>query len=252
MKLKLLTLNLHCLEEEGLETKQRLIVDTILSKDIDIVFLQEVAGSISETNMSEDNYGFVLQRLLEEEGEHYDFHFQAIKKSFSKYDEGIGILSKHPLLFSISKTISKSQSYDNWKTRKILAYRLKDEQENILVATTHFGWSDGYEVFEEQFDLATKDFSDTDLIIVAGDFNISPGSKEYRHIIEKGWLDIFESSDISNEPTFIGDTVNHMKLSRIDHMVTNRPVRLLNAEILFKDIVVSDHYGLYAEIDTIK
>ncbi len=254
MKLKLLTLNLHCFAEENIEQNQKLIAETIIKLDADIIFLQEVAQSMTlpilTKSIKEDNYGYAIQQELNKLGNTYNFYYEPIKESFGCNDEGLGILSKEPLKFLSSNHISKTIDYGNWKTRKVLAYELDTKTKKIALATTHFGWSDGYEVFEDQFALATEKFADADLVILAGDFNIVADSKEYKYIINKGWNDVFHmNSEYRNAPTFRGDDVTKFKQRKIDYIMTNQEVKLLNQKILFIEDRVSDHYGVFAEIE---
>ena len=255
MEFKILTQNLHCLVENNIEKKQKIIVEAIKRKDIDIVFLQEVAqtktSSIISDKIREDNYGLILKNLLLESGLKYYFYYEPIKESFGIYDEGVAILSKYPLQFIESKFISNITDYSNWKSRKILIYKLCRQDFTCHLGTTHFGWSDEYEVFENQFDLATENISKRDFSILAGDFNTIPGSKEYRHIVDKKWVDLFEFTDYYDKPTFRGDQVSFQKPTRIDYIMTNKKVDLLEKEILFIDDRVSDHFGVYAKINVL-
>ncbi len=250
MNLKLLTLNLHCLVEENLEDKQNKIVEEIIKNDIDIIFLQEVSQTrdkpVIYDNVKEDNYGLALMNKLKNKGYIYNYYFDAFKKSFNKYDEGLAILSKIKLDLIKSKYISNIKDYNNWKTRKILIYRMS--RYHINLATSHFGWSDETERFEEQFDRAIESFNEDELTILAGDFNISYKSKEYDHILKNNFIDIFsKKEEFINQITFKGDTLNsdHM---RLDYFFTSRPVTLIDQKILFKDIRVSDHLGVYVKI----
>lgn len=255
MNLKILTLNLHCFAENNVETKQNIIASRIDELKIDVIFLQEVTQSqnnqiLTNTNIKSDNYGLFLQELLAKKGQKYYFYYEPIKKSFDIYDEGIGILSKYPLEFVKSKLISKSKDYSNWKTRKALIYKLKLNEKTLTLATTHFGWSDGIEVFEDQFDLVSKDIITNELAILAGDYNIYVESMEYKHIIDKGWFDIFrDQADFYKRPTFRGDDNTHLNKIRIDYIMTNKPVRLINQKILFIEDRVSDHYGVFVMIE---
>jgi len=252
-KLKLLTLNLHCLVEENLFLKQQTIAEKIAEYDMDIIFLQEVAQTqknpIHSTTVKTDNYGLVLQQLLKNMNKIYYLYFEPIKQSFGKYDEGVAFLSKHPITYSQSKIISKTNDYNDWKMRKILVYYLPLETQKIYLATTHFGWSDGYEVFEEQVDQALLVLPKQDFTIIAGDFNITPQSKEYRYILEKGLLDVFQDDPIYfKKPTHKEHMDIHTTGTRIDYIMTNQKVELLDKEILFIDQPVSDHFGVYIEI----
>lgn len=255
MKLKFLTQNLHCLVEKDLITKQHTLANKIAALDIDIVFLQEVAqtksldDSLNKT-ITTDNYGLVLQSLLKQKGLVYHFYFEPIKESFSIYDEGIAMLSKYPLDYVEAKTISKTNDYSNWKTRKALIYKLSLHHKTIALATTHFGWTDDVEIFEDQFDLISQTLMKEDLAILAGDYNIYPKSNEYKHIITRGWLDVFKNDQVYiQKPTFSGEDDAHSKKVRIDYIMTNKPVTLVDRAILFTEDRISDHYGVFIEIN---
>ena len=254
MKLKILTQNLHCLVEKNLLTKQHILANKIAELDIDIVFLQEVAQTKtphhpSKTSVADDNYGLVLQKLLKHKGLQYHFYFEPIKESFSIYDEGVAILSKYPLEYVEAKVISKTNDYSNWKTRKALVYKLSLNHKTLALATTHFGWSDEVETFEDQFDLINETLIKEDLAILAGDYNIYPESKEYKHIIKRGWLDVFKDDKVYiQKPTFSGEDNTHFQKIRIDYIMTNKPVTLVDKEILFTKDRISDHYGVFVEI----
>lgn len=250
MNLKLLTLNLHCLVEENLEDKQNVIVEEIIKNDIDIIFLQEVAQTSDKPviydNVKDDNYGFVLMKKLKNNGYTYNYYFDGFKKSFNKYDEGLAILSKIKLDLIESKYISNIKDFNNWKTRKILIYKMN--QHHINIATSHFGWTDETENFEKQFDRAIESLNRNELTILAGDFNIPYNSKEYHHILKNNYIDIFsKKEEFIKKITFEGDTLNSLHM-RLDYFFTNRPVTLIDQKILFKDIKVSDHFGVYVEI----
>ena len=251
MRLKLLTLNLHCFAEEDINQKQRFIAQTIKEYDVDVVFLQEVCQPKDNTLQcaltKEGNYALALQQLLEELGSTYQLYYDPIKIGFAIYEEGLGILSKHPLVHNTTKYISKTREYENWKARKILAYDLIQDNQTITMATTHFGWSDGFEVFEEQASFATESLPSDHLTILAGDFNIIPDSKEYDHLMTLGWHDTL-GTDFRYESTFHEAMDVHDNTSRIDYIMTNQPVELLEHEILFTNTRVSDHYGVYMHI----
>lgn len=245
MKLKMLTLNLHCFAEKDIRDKQITVVEEIISKEIDIIFLQEVAQTRGSL-ISEDNYALSLINLLSIKGHNYKLYYEGFKKSFDIYEEGLAVISRFELIPKKSQLISKTDNYDDWKTRKILSFDLEEFKERITIATTHFGWSDGYEVFEEQFDEGGKCLDKQNLVILAGDFNVSPESKEYNYIIDKGWVDLSnDDSDFYNRPTFKGDNNSNEGGTRLDYIMTNKLVEVIEKSILFTENCVSDHYGLY-------
>ncbi len=253
MTLKLLTLNLHCFAETKIQEKQKAIANKILDYDIDVVFLQEVAQTKNAETISglvkTDNYAWKLLELLKAINPEYQLFYIPFKIGFNIYEEGLGIISKHPLINKSSKYISQTRDFANWKTRKLLRCELYIEESKVVLATTHFGWTDENEIFEKQFDLATEDFDKASVVIMGGDFNITPDSQEYEFIKTQGWTDIFiDNKSLFHEPTFNNKAASKAETLRIDYIIVNNPFSLINGEILFKDHPVSDHYGVYAEI----
>lgn len=253
MKLNILTQNLHCLVEEDIANKQIILANKIAELDIDIAFLQEVAQTqcnqpIEDFPINDDNYAVKLKDLLAEKGLTYYLQYVPIKESFGIYDEGVAILSKYPLELYNATCISRTTDYANWKKRVVLTCKSNISNKEIFLATTHYGWSDGYEVFENQFDESVKAIEDKDISILAGDFNVIPDSKEYKHIKNSKFIDSFNDTDYFNKPTFRGDELTKDKQVRIDYIMTNKNIKVLDKKILFIDDRVSDHYGVYAKI----
>jgi maltose 6'-phosphate phosphatase len=252
-KLKLLTLNLHCLEEENIPRKQEGIIAEILKKDIDIIFLQEVAqyidSKIVQDTVKESNYAYNLQQILLEKGKQYYFYFEPIKKSFNIYDEGVAILSKYPLHDVKGNYVSNCQEYEYWRTRKMLKGDIERIDKTISLVSVHLGWTDGFEIFEDQVERLLAHLDEKNVLIVAGDFNVSPKTKEYSFLIKNGLNDLFGSiPKYLFEPTHIKDMDLHKGTTRIDYIFSNMKLEVLNREILFQEEKVSDHYGVYLEI----
>lgn len=252
--MKLLTLNLHCFEEDMIQLNQKRIVDTILLEDIDIVFLQEVAQTIDSKvvngDIKEDNYGYCLKQELMKRGADYDYYYKIGNQAFGKYDEGIAILSKTELSNRKHFYISKTIDYNQWNTRVIVSAKTVVDDLELVFTSAHFGWSDGYEVFEEQVDSLMNNLSKSDINIIAGDYNISPGTNEYNHIINKGYIDLFynKEEEYFNIPTHINDIDQKEGSSRIDYVMSNKEFKVINRKILFNEDMVSDHYGVLIEI----
>lgn len=252
-RLKLLTLNLHCLEEENIIDNQNQIIAEILKKDVDVVLLQEVAqyenSSIVRDLIKDSNYGYQLQQLLLDKGEEYHYYFEPIKSSFGKYDEGVAILSKHVLHNVKSNYISKNRDYANWKTRKMIKGDLERIDKTVSFVSVHLGWTDELEVFEDQVERLLSHLDDNNVLILAGDFNVNPKSKEYGNILNKGLSDLYGSiPKFLFDPTFGEEKDVHDSGTRIDYIFANMKLEVLNREVLFKENKVSDHYGVYLEI----
>ena len=253
--MKLLTLNLHCFSEENIELKQKRIVDTILKEDVDVVLLQEVAQSrdskIQFDDIKEDNYGYNIQQSLLRFGVNYDYHYKIGNQAFGLYDEGLAILSKAKLTDKRHFYISKTIDYYQWNTRVIVSAKSFIEGKHITFTSAHLGWSDGFEVFEDQVDILIGSLNNKDINFIAGDFNISPGSNEYNYLINKGYNDLFYSNDTEyyNIPTHVSDIDQKDGSSRIDYVISNEEFKIVDRKILFNKDLVSDHFGVLIEIE---
>jgi len=252
--LKILTLNLHCFVEKNIKENQKQIVETIINEDIDIIFFQEVAQSeeleIIFNDIKKDNYGYIIKSLLEEKGYHYYYHYKIGNLSFNKYDEGLAILSKTKMFHMEHHFISKKVDYNSWTTRVIVSAKTIVNNRTLSLTSTHFGWSDGFEVFEDQVDSLLDNLNPKELNIIAGDFNVLAGSDEYDYFINQGYIDLFYNNEKKyfNTPTHYDDTDTITVSSRIDYIMCNQKLEVTNRKILFKDKKVSDHYGVLLEI----
>ena len=252
--MKILTLNLHCFEEDTIELNQKLIVDIIHQEDIDVVFFQEVSQNKDDSTVNGDvkegNYVYVIRQELLRAGSEYDYYYKFGNLAFGEYEEGLAILSKTKLTNKKSFYISKTMDYFQWNTRIIVNANTIIEDNIINLSSIHFGWSDGYEVFEDQVDMLLENLDNNDINIIAGDFNISPGSKEYEYIVKKGYIDLFYNNEKKyyNIPTHINDIDQKEGSSRIDYVMSNNKFNVISRKIIFDKEMVSDHYGVFIEI----
>ena len=245
--LSLITINLHCLEEENIKDKQEIIVNEIIKRDADVVFLQEVAQYANRDvvfgDIKESNYGYELHQLLNQKGYFYEYMFTPIKFSFNKYDEGLALLSKYPLMNVSFKYISKSKDYGNWRSRKYLKATIKPFEGYIDLFTTHLGWDSRVESYMKQCKNMVKDISNPHTII-GGDFNVPVGSEYYDKTVDFGLIDLYgKNEERKFDPTF------EDQRARIDYIFGTQNYSVLEQEIIFKNPMVSDHYGIYMKIE---
>jgi maltose 6'-phosphate phosphatase len=250
--LSLLSINLHCLEEENLPLKQSVISDFILKHSIDVVFLQEVAQyhdhPIVDGNIKESNYGHRLQTILQYSGHKYFYYYEPIKFSFNKYDEGVGILSKYPITNIKSDYISNLKDYQNWKTRKYIKGELLLEDKTVELYSVHLGWDSETESYTDQINKLVSSFNKYE-VIIGGDFNVLYQSDYYQYTVDKGLFDLFEADQsLAHHPTFKDTLDVHQESGRIDYIFSTMNYTVLNQKIVFQDPRVSDHYGIYMTI----
>lgn len=253
--MKILTLNLHCFAEKKIKQKQKQIADFILQRDIDLVFFQEVAQpfnkKIVEDRIKKNNYAYTIQKLLQNQGVKYDIYYDFSKRGFGIYDEGLAILSKTPLTSKQSYYVSKNTDYHDWHTRMNVSCETFIDNKNYLLTSLHLGWTEGDEVFEHQFDRTIEHLDSNKVQLISGDFNVSEDSKEYQYIISKGYIDLYYNGDES----YFKDVTHRpyidvkKEAKRIDYVMSNHPFKTIQREIVFKEQPVSDHYGVYLEIE---
>ncbi len=71
-----------------------------------------------------------------------------IKIGYGKYDEGLAILSRSPIIDTDNVLISKCNDYSYWKTRRIIGIK----NELGWFYSVHMGWwNDEEEPFNEQW-----------------------------------------------------------------------------------------------------
>jgi maltose 6'-phosphate phosphatase len=257
MKLKILTLNLHTLQEKEIEKKNKIIANFINEREVDIIFFQEV-GQISEDPIYTNNIKTSNQLLsiFPKLKRKYNYDYRYKKRGFDKYDEGLAIVSKYPIIYSDSYYLSKSKDYYNWQTRTALLVNVDINGQQVDLITTHLGWDSESEKLDSQLANFLNVINPRHISICAGDFNVPYNSSYIKKIKETG---LIEASDLAGidptkNPTFPGilDAAPFLKTAldhQIDHIFVNKPYKVNKYEVVFKEERVSDHYGVYAEIE---
>jgi maltose 6'-phosphate phosphatase len=251
--MKILSLNLHCYAEANPELKQAYIADFIKDNQIDVCFFQEVAQSFDKAmvkdKIKEDNYAYLIQNLLKKQGLDYDLYYNYSKRGFGIYDEGLGILSKSKLSHKKSYYVSKGRDYHDWHTRMNVSCETFVGNTKLHLTSVHFGWTEGNEVFEDQFNETARHLDPNQTHIMAGDFNISEESDEYRYITKQGWIDLYGDSEHFHDVTHLDYIDVKKEATRIDYVFSNKDIKVKQREIVFKEVRVSDHFGVFIELD---
>ena len=166
--MKLMTLNTHSLVESSYEEKKEKFIEMLAIEQPDVVALQEVnqtasAGIIPDVMLAgykrcmdfglpvrEDNHAKEVVEALREKGVYYYWTWLSAKVGYGKYDEGMALLSKKPIMRVKQFLISQTDDYDNWKTRKILG--MQTEGNDDIFFTVHMGWwNDKEEPLKQQW-----------------------------------------------------------------------------------------------------
>lgn len=261
--LKVLTLNLHCYQEERQDYKLSQIARAINELDIDVVCLQEVAEN---WNNGEGDWSSNAARII---GERLDRKYHLFTdwahQGFDRYREGVAILSKFPLQQDEGRYVSVLQDPYSIHSRKAVAAQIDVPYiGRVNIFSTHLSWwSDG---FRQQFDTliawADSRHGAAAATLICGDFNIKAGSEGYAHVVlNSDYEDQFLKA--SNRRLFdrvfrkrAGDWTERLHNDgRIDFIWLKRGGRLrpVSARRLFTDSDygrVSDHEGFLVTFES--
>jgi maltose 6'-phosphate phosphatase len=264
--MKLLTLNVHAWQEENQMEKLEMLARDIASERYDVIALQEVMQSIDSPivrdNIKKDNYALVLLELLRKLGvEDYDFVWDMAHYGFVTYEEGVAIISRHPIKSHESFFVSGLQDMHNWKTRKIVKASISYEGQDIQFFSGHFGWwNDEVEPFKEQIDAFLKYVPENGLSFLMGDLNNDANVRDegFDYVKANGFYDTYEMADVKDDGITIKGAIAGWNQNgaedgrRIDYILTNKPVYVQHSSVRFngkKTPVVSDHAGVTVALE---
>ncbi|SDZ17002.1 endonuclease/exonuclease/phosphatase family protein [Bacillus sp. 166amftsu] len=262
--MKLLTLNCHSWQEENQIEKIRHLAKTIQEEDYDVIALQEVSQSIKAQNVcgnkKKDNYGLVLLAELEKLGlRNYNIVWDFSHIGYDIYEEGLAIITKHPIVKQSSFFISESKDISYWKARKIVSVTISYKGKNITLYSCHLGWwNDEEEPFQDQVDCLIKNVNGNELSFLMGDFNNNARlqGEGYDYLMQKGFYDTYELALKKDEGTTVQGKIagwdeNKQNL-RIDLILSNKPTTVLSSKVIFNGVnrnVISDHFGVEVQLD---
>ncbi|NCD35035.1 MAG: endonuclease [Spartobacteria bacterium] len=261
--LRVLTLNLHCYQEENQDHKFRQIAKAIQDFHLDLVCLQEVAENWNDGNGDwASNAARIINSYLPFQ---YHVHTNYSHLGFDRFREGVAILSRHEFTMTDSGYVSDSQDvYDIHARRVVMAQVHVPYFGPVNLFSAHLSWpEDGFYIqFERMRQWANERHGpNVAATLLCGDFNIKAYSESYAHIVntreyEDQYLKVLNRSkfdrvyrecapDVCRE---MGDD------GRIDYIFLKKgsKVHLLDGMELFTDHSygrVSDHTGYYVEFE---
>ncbi len=270
--MKLLTLNTHSLVEEHYTEKLHAFVQTVSEEQPDIIALQEVNQTIAETPVTALHGGYVpcadgitirrdnhvcnAAELLCKQGLEYHWTWLPLKKGYDKYDEGIALMSRSPILETKIIRTSAMDDYNNWKTRKILGIRTEASPDEWFFSVHYGWWDDPDEPFQGQWQRTKDALIDHSRVWLMGDFN-SPAEvrrEGYDMIQNDGWYDSYALAKNKDGGTTVGHMIDGWKDKtestdgmRIDQIWYSEKPEILSSEVIFNGknrAIVSDHYGV--------
>ena len=112
--MKILSLNLHCFQEEDRIEKLNKITNFIKERDIDVCLFQEACQERDKVLLEgKIKVGNNANHIASKLG--YYIYYHPVKVGFDIYDEGLAIISKTPITGQSYKTISYTTDYKNWQ-----------------------------------------------------------------------------------------------------------------------------------------
>ena len=279
--MKLLTLNTHSLEEPGYVEKTEKFIEMLAAEQPDIVALQEVNQSQSEAELPDvmldgytrcggfelpvrqDNHARYVVKELRKRGIYYDWSWISAKTGYSKYDEGMALLSKKPIKRVQQFLTSKTDDYENWKTRRILG--IQPDGSNDWFFTVHMGWwNDEEEPFADQWKCIQETLKDPEYregnIWLMGDFNSQDDvrGEGYDLVLKSGWKDTYLLAEEKDDGITVAEEIDGWREEdgrsgsaknekRLDYIFCNAPAGVRTSNVICNGknaSVVSDHYGV--------
>lgn len=268
--MKILTLNTHSLIEEDYSRKLSEFVKGVVHEKPEIIALQEVNQTLSEEVVSgeikgyvpcrdniiirKDNHVLRVSELLAELGERYYWTWLPLKKGYEKYEEGISVLSRSPILETSIVPVSKIDDYENWKTRKLIGVRTENLPDEWFFSVHYGWWNDSEEPFKEQWIKTAVRMTEYETVWLMGDFN-NPAEirKEGYDLMKRSyWFDSYELAEkkdggITVKSEIDGWRGTNTEGMRIDQIWCTKRAVVTSSEVIFNGEnypVVSDHNGV--------
>ena len=269
--IKVLTLNLHCYQQPDALDKLKRIADEIIQREIDVVCFQEAAQhrdsveirSSSGVPIRADNMVEIIRQFLANKGaSDFQFVWDWSHYGWEVWEEGIGILSRLPILSSESTYLTESNDKTDWLSRIALTAEIRvPSGQSVQITSCHLGWFDKDQAdYMKQHEVLWR-FSQSKSLpcIVAGDFNTAAGTVGYKYLVEASQaVDCYLETNPTGmfDPT-IGGQIDGWEEGGVDGMridyiwLKSAPnLKAKSSEILFYkagEWEVSDHAGVLVE-----
>ncbi len=233
-RLTVLSLNLHCLKQEGtpfatLEERLDAVAAFVVDEGVDALAVQEacVAGGVDALEL--------LRARLEALGgaawsSAWSFAHVGWEGTPDEAEEGVGLLVRGGAL-EATEIVYVTPG----RLRRVaLAARLP---EGPLLVSTHLDYDDELQREDQARQTASWSLAiaGSPEVIVAGDLNATAGSATHRSLLDFGFVDAGEALDPA----------------RIDHVLVHRGAswRAAEARLVLTDPPVSDHPGVLVRLE---
>jgi maltose 6'-phosphate phosphatase len=271
--LKVLTLNLHCYQQPDAIAKLERIADEIRLREIDVICFQEAAqhrdaakiSSSNDVQLKADNMVEVIRNFLVARGSNnYQFVWDWSHYGWDVWEEGVGILSRIPILNSESIYLTESSDKTDWLSRIAISAEIEiSPGQSVQITSCHLGWFERDETdFVRQHEALWRFAQSKSLpSIVAGDFNTAAGTAGYSYLVESSKaVDCYlQANPAGMLDATIGGQIDGWEEDDVDGMridfiwLKSAPgFKIRSSEILFNAAgqwEVSDHAAVLVEFD---
>lgn len=259
--MKLLTLNAHAWLEENQDEKINILVDAIINNDYDVICLQEVNQYQDDKILFDDirvsNFAQVVVDRLKLNNKEYDYCWCNNHYSYSKFEEGTAVITKHPIVNSFSVCLTRDCSVDSYRTRKAMVCDIKISDEIYRFVSVHLGWwDDEIEPAKEMIDKLLGEVVN-DKTILMGDFNNEADVRNqgYDYLLNNNIYDTYQYATKKDDGYSVLGSIAGWEKSdhnkRIDFIFTTYKPNVSYHQIIFNGEnyeVVSDHFGVECEL----
>ncbi len=249
-RLKIMTLNLHCYQEDRQEEKFARIAKVIQELHVNVVCLQEVGELWNE---GRGDWNSNAAKLIRDRlGESFWLCTDWSHFGFARYREGTAILSRHPFLARDSKYVSATQNVYDIHAHKVVMAQIDVPYFGLLnVFSVHLSWWQNG--FREQFEnlhrwAESKRTPDVAATLLCGDFNNAANSQGYA-LLSREYDDQFFKANAQQ--------IDRAEDRRIDYLLVKKGAALevqSACRLFTRDDYgpVSDHEGYCAEFEPSK
>lgn len=256
--MKLLTLNCHSWQEENQLEKMTILATAIHEQSYDVIALQEVSQSITSEKVDErvktDNFVLLLLQKLNELGSSYTYIWDFSHIGYDLFEEGVALLTKHPIISHESFFVSRSEDTSFWKARKVVKMTIDFDGEDVDFLSCHLGWwSDEEEPFSEQMDQLVSYMDQNVPHFLMGDFNNEAGRNQegYTYVLELGYYDTHHLAKQKDSGITVSGQIDGWKKNaedkRIDYIFVSNKSDVVSSNVVFNGEnrpVISDHFGI--------
>ncbi|MGI6108937.1 MAG: endonuclease/exonuclease/phosphatase family protein [Eubacteriaceae bacterium] len=273
--MKLLTLNTSSMIGFDPEKQLKVLTQALSDGSYDVVALQEVnqLNSAEEVPIQEldsyipcqdrvpvkkGNFAFQISEALKNSGQIWYWSWLPVHIGYNHFDEGVAVMTRHPIRKTHAFYLSGLTAYDNYKTRMALGIQSVFTGEPAWFYSVQFGWwDDPEEPFSRQWDRFMEKTGSLDTpVYVMGDFSAPTDLTDqgYSYLMSHSdFTDTFDQAEYKDSGITITGTTDewtdpqNREAMRADLILTNTNQNVLSSHVVFRNDQyqrISDHFGL--------